>query len=538
MKNHGILLNGMLENMSPFTETYMTGIVPSKYETFVSIKRPSGPHRIATFLREKDWDIEVLDYVPAFSMEEFQQFIRSRVTSETKFLGMGFLFWLKDYMGTLNKKFNWFKKEYPDIPIIVGCKNQSIIHWLDADYHVNGYGEEGLWQLLLKLTGKESNVHLREFDFMGTKRTVVDCDIHHPAFPCKDLQVKYEERDYIEPDEILTIETTRGCRFRCKFCAFNVLGVKGDYSRDMDNLKEELLRNYQLWGTTNYNVADETFNESTDRLKRIRDVVKTLPFQPHFFGFVRGDLLVAREDDWKYMAEIGHWGHFYGIETIHPEAGKYVGKGMPVEKLKDGLLRIKDEFPKYSPNGYYRMQINILAGLPHESLEEFENNYWWLKNTFPAQTMSASSLYIANDNGKEINTAQSVFDKTWRDDGWFEETNDEEIGANIDDLLGPAHIKKSIWAKYKQGLALNWKSSLASWWDCHLLMSKLLIEDVKNNDNSPSIWYFHRWLTGQNDKFTFEDMHKPVRDTSYFNDTLYESHLVHINNYKHKKLSL
>ena len=37
---------------------------------WVSVKRSAGGHRIATYLREQGWDIEVLDFWPAWPREE------------------------------------------------------------------------------------------------------------------------------------------------------------------------------------------------------------------------------------------------------------------------------------------------------------------------------------------------------------------------------------------------------------------------------------------------------------------------------------
>ena len=65
-------------------------------------------------------------------------------------------------------------------------------------------------------------------------------DIHHPCFPSKDLVVEYEDRDFIQPTDTLTLELSRGCKFACKFCSYNAIGMKGDLTRDMDTLYDEV----------------------------------------------------------------------------------------------------------------------------------------------------------------------------------------------------------------------------------------------------------------------------------------------------------
>ena len=51
------------------------------------ITRNLGAHRIATFLREQGWDIEVVDYVGFWPREQLLELVKSRITNDTVFLG-------------------------------------------------------------------------------------------------------------------------------------------------------------------------------------------------------------------------------------------------------------------------------------------------------------------------------------------------------------------------------------------------------------------------------------------------------------------
>ena len=50
-------------------------------------RRRAGGHRIASFLRSHDWDIEVIDFATEFTFEVLQELCRSRITSKTVFCG-------------------------------------------------------------------------------------------------------------------------------------------------------------------------------------------------------------------------------------------------------------------------------------------------------------------------------------------------------------------------------------------------------------------------------------------------------------------
>lgn len=537
---HGIIIAGAVEGRQPYSESFQYTDNSSKYQHYTAIKRAAGAYRIASFLRENDWDIEVMDYMTAWTEDEFKEFFKQRITPQTKFVAVSQLFYIGEYTKIINARLEWIKTNYPHVTTITGSKDQSIIHWINADYHITGYGEYGMIKLLQYLCNNipYSDLNVQQIEWFGTIRNVINCDTYHPAYPCKDLQVKYENRDYIESDEILTLELARGCKFKCKFCSFNVLGVKGDYSREMNNLKEELQRNYTLWGTTMYNIADETVNDNPDKLKNARDVIKELNFQPHMFGFVRADLFVSRKDDYKYMAEMGFWGHFYGIETLNHKSGSYVGKGLNPDKMKEGLIHMQKEFPKYSPGGYYKVSVGTICGLPYENNETYEKNYKWLIDNMPYHSIFANPLDIKNDTGNQIATTKSEFDETWRSSGHFRETTLEKLGADPEKLPGSARDKAQMWRRITNDSNLVWETDHNDWWNANLTTANITCNSDYGRDFSPPMWYLQKWLTGQNNEFSLEDVHKPIRIIGGYTDERYENHIKRIESYKQKKLSL
>ena len=110
---HGIILGALQSN--PGWQGKGTDL------NWISLKRSGGAHKIATFLRNEGWDVEVLDYWLTFTEEEFQLFCKQRINANTKFLGVSVTFGYKAQILELCiKNLEWFKKEYPDITIIAG----------------------------------------------------------------------------------------------------------------------------------------------------------------------------------------------------------------------------------------------------------------------------------------------------------------------------------------------------------------------------------------------------------------------------------
>jgi radical SAM superfamily enzyme YgiQ (UPF0313 family) len=217
----------------------------------------------------------------------------------------------------------------------------------------------------------------------------------YPAYPFKDATVLYEKRDFIQTHEWGMIEFTRGCKFKCLYCNYPILGVKDDHTRNVDSVREQLLYNYNEFGIENYVVADETFNDHSEKIIKFADVIETLPFKPYFTGYIRADLLISRKQDWEHLVRMGFFGHFYGVETFNAKAGKAIGKGMSPDKVKEGLLAVKNYFTKKS-NKQYRAIIALIGGLPHETIESLNETTEWIKKNWKDQVAMANTLEIAN----------------------------------------------------------------------------------------------------------------------------------------------
>ena len=91
----------------------MGGVVDYYYD---SIKRAPGAHKIATHLRREGWNVEVLDFVQSWTLEELQEFARQRVTNKTKFLGLSATFSIR------------FKNLFENV------KKNNVLNINDADY--------------------------------------------------------------------------------------------------------------------------------------------------------------------------------------------------------------------------------------------------------------------------------------------------------------------------------------------------------------------------------------------------------------------
>lgn len=338
-------------------------------------RRRAGGHRIANFLRSHNWDVEVIDFAAMFSFEELQELSKSRITKKTKFIGFSCIF--QSWPAVIDKFAVWLKKNYPDIRIIWGGGYIIPLDVDSIDFYITGYGESALLNLLKVITGN-SLAQSITFDSRFKNKKVICADKTCPAFPMHQLSNTFEDRDFILPDEWGHIELSRGCIFKCKFCSYPILGVKGDYTQDAQDFRQSLQTNYDRYGISNYYVVDETFNDSVDKISKYADQVEKLSFDPFFSGFIRADLLVTRPEDRQHLLRMNFLGHYYGVESFNDKTAKTIGKGLASEKLQQGLIEIK-QFFQQNQRKIFRASISMIIGLPFETVDTVNASTQWLK---------------------------------------------------------------------------------------------------------------------------------------------------------------
>ena len=540
---HGIIFGGMQEredNGDRRIHLESQKDEEKPVDSWPGIKRAPGAHRIATHLREEGYDIEVIDFWPAWTYEQLYKLLKDRIRDDTLFIAVSAIFpnggaGENDQKHAIERYNIWtqLKNEFGHkCDFISGAQNVSAIIGYQCDYYFAGYGEKAISEYCKMKRGLEHDLIVRKRTYYGAERNVIECRHDHPAFPWTHAHIKYEDRDYIQPDEILSIELSRGCRFQCKFCSFSVLGVKGDYTRCEESVYQELLENYERWGTTVYTLTDETVNDYTEKLEKFAEVVGRLPFKPHFQGFIRGDLMAHRPQDWGPMWDMGLWSHFYGIETLNDQAGKYVGKGMKSERIKEGLVAAREWF-QHSDRGLYKSTIAFILGLPHETPETFIDGIRWMQENMPRQSVLFSPLMITQNETRNMMTNPSIFEKTALSSGVFKETTNEEMGVNYDEI--PESMRRVVKFYMEADGVLKWKHDTFNIWEAWKLFADLATEPTTSESVGPGIFYYHRYVTGGIN--SIEDMTKTFKEIKPYGLEHLKVHRKLIDEYIERKLA-
>jgi radical SAM superfamily enzyme YgiQ (UPF0313 family) len=226
---------------------------------------------------------------------------------------------------------------------------------------------------------------------------------------------KFSENDCILPGEPLPLDVSRGCIFACRFCQYPHIGKKKlDYIRGMSYIEEELLYNYEKFGTTRYYILDDTFNDTEYKMKEFYTMTQRLPFEITFTAYARADLIQRFPDTAYMLQESGASGMFFGIESLHPDASKIVGKGWSGQHAKQFVPSVYHDIWKKQ----ILVHTNFIVGLPKEPLSSIQSTVdWYIQNDL--HSIEFAMLTI---NGPDINsskyTIESEFDKNYQKYGF------------------------------------------------------------------------------------------------------------------------
>ena len=472
--------------------------------------RSAGIYRIAHHLRQHDWDVEVVDFVKEWTVEELKELTLSRVDNNTKFFGFSHMY--SQWHSHVEEFCQWLKINYPNIVLISGSGVSPQFNTTVIDYYIEGFGELAIVELLKYLFSNGPRPRIEIHRVNGSH--IINANSNYPAFPMRSLNVIYEDRDFIESHEWLGIEFARGCKFQCDFCNFPILGVKGDYSRDADDFEIQMRDAYDRFGVTNYLVSDETFNDRTEKITKFADVVEKLNFTPWFSGFIRPDLLISRSQDREELLRMNFLGHHYGVESFNHAAVKSVGKGMHPERVKQGLIDIKQYYQNNASTDY-RGFLTLIIGLPGEPVSSWEETTSWLINNWKGQAFTPFVLEIPLG---ELNR-KSLMSLDYKKYG-FREFNG---------------TKRTI--EYQQARVSNelliWENEHMNYYQAYDIFEKML--DIRNDDSYD--FRLAPWdlaMVGLPNTMS-ERLQK--RNSYMKNPQLNQERLQFIDRYKHKKLS-
>jgi len=353
----------------------------------ISSYRTIGAYKIAHSSRAAGFSVQVIDQTVYFSEAELVQALLKFVDHSTYVLAISSTFLAIENSYFPEHVVNAIVKIqdiYPNLKLVIGGYGLNAVR-LESRFityaTIAEYGEDIFVEVVSHIAGRgpEPKYTIGFVKKVAGKKTYKEYSLPlHVNFDIAKDAFRFVDEDCIMPGETLPIEISRGCIFKCKFCHHLLLGRgKLDYLRDFELVKEEMLYNYSKWGTTNYYVICDTFNDTEFKMKAWYNMLNSLPFKIQYTCYLRADLLNRFPDVPPMLQETGLYSCFHGIETFNEHSAVTIGKGWSAKGAKTYLPELYHNIW----GGKIHQTLSFIAGLPGDKREDIlEIADWFIDN--------------------------------------------------------------------------------------------------------------------------------------------------------------
>lgn len=268
----------------------------------------------------------------------------------------------------------------PNILTIIGGPHPSgdpegsITH-LKTDYAFRGEAEIGLVQLLKKLSGQEDKPFGDIPNLIWKNNGEIVCN---PLQPIEDLDaVEMPSWDLINPNDypyapigafskkfpLTTISTTRGCPYRCTFCANNTIMGRKVRARSTELVLKEMELLHDKYGIREFQIIDDNFtSQKAMTLGVCRGIIdRGWDISLSFPNGVR--LSTLDEKILHLLEKAGCYSLGLGIESGSPRTLKNMRKVQSIEEIKEKVNLIH-RVTKIRTTGFF------IIGYPTEDKED------------------------------------------------------------------------------------------------------------------------------------------------------------------------
>ena len=393
--------------------------------------RTPGAYRIATILK-----CPVIDYFFHISFKDQKKILTKYLTKDSKYLGISLtnmrgntknfnqhsLFDKFNPLGTesnglfyyhkqVKQLLRYVKTNFPNIKIIIGggqVTNTSAkgLQFVDEhiDYIFTGESDIAITKLDNIISYDVWNISKEPFIFK--KAQVVHSDKDYPLsknYVSDNLNIDNKKiNSCFLPGEWTFVEISRGCIFNCYFCSYR----HSNKRRSINSIKEELIRNYNEFGTTRYRLLDDTFNDNKKKVVDICKMFRELPFDIEWHSYARTDVFSTHPDLIDIVYESGCKYLKFGLESTNDTALKTANKMLSHTKAN----KVLEEVDRRT-NGNLYTHSNFIIGLPGETPESMMRTFEWLKSC-PLKTYSFTTWHRDKFDESAVDIKEmSVFGK-------------------------------------------------------------------------------------------------------------------------------
>jgi len=276
------------------------------------------------------------------------------------------------------------KEIIPDVVVVIGGPHatvlpESVLTKESVDFLIRGEGELGFLDLIENLWNGMSPSEVKGLSYKDGDRMVHNAtrplihDLDSLPFPARHLII--DSANYRESkmnglyNQVLI---SRGCPYRCKFCASNILWDGSRWrTRSVTNVVEEIRLLASRYRTKDFYLWSDTF--TADQRWTVEFCEEMKPLKVNWSCSTRIDRI--NEDCLIAMKMAGCKGVSLGIESGSDQVLKDIGKNITVGQIETAIKVLdKVGMPWYS---------FFIIGFPNETRSDIDRTFAFIKKLRP-----------------------------------------------------------------------------------------------------------------------------------------------------------
>ncbi|MBF0186450.1 MAG: radical SAM protein [Magnetococcales bacterium] len=366
---------------------------------------------ITGFLKQNGFEVDLLDLGGTIYSETVKRLTSYDVVGFSTYITNAHV------VQTLSRDLKDLK---PEITLIAGGPHVTLfpqdMEGYGLDYVVSGDGELPMLELMQHLVHGHP---ISDYNGIGVvdggrtvrfpasrSRKIDDLDIIGPPDTSQYALENYFPPAHVQGRKVIHTLTTRGCPFKCTFCAAaEVMGRRMRF-RNPDNVVEELLH-YKEMGYDSVIFYDDIFTIRRRHVMELCEAMIKADLGFDWCCFTRTNV-VQHPEMLAAMKESGCYLITFGCESANDHTLKLLRKGLSVEQNLEGIERVHQA-------GIMTFS-SFMIGLPGETAEDIRHTIRWARDSkldfavFPIfEPFKGTPVY---DDCKQLGSWQTLKDQS------------------------------------------------------------------------------------------------------------------------------
>ncbi|MBR09162.1 MAG: radical SAM protein [Rickettsiales bacterium] len=324
----------------------------------------------AALLRNHKYDVRLFDVGLRQSEQEVEEVLHSYKPDYFVIFDDGFNYLTKMCLTTMREAAFRMQNRASEMGItVITCSSDSTDHLEKylangADYVLKGEGELTLLELLEAknshddIIGVKGVAYLDNDEVKSTAPRVANSNLDDLPMAAWDLiDMEPYKRVWLDKKDTyyLNIATTRGCPYKCNWCAKPIYGQRYNV-RSVSKVVDEIefhVKNHQV---NHFWMCDDIFGLKPGWVQNFRDEIKSRGLQIKYKIQSRADLLL-QEDNIQALVDSGLDEVWIGAESGSQEILDAMDKGTSIAQIKEATRLLKSKRVKVA----YFIQFGYLG---------------------------------------------------------------------------------------------------------------------------------------------------------------------------------